>query len=733
MVDIDERVVQMKFDATDFDQNTKKTMSTLDKLREKLSFKDVVDNDAMNSIADNVQKVADKAYTIVDRTIDKIKDNIANKLVSYIQDNTIGQLKAGWNKYADMTTSVATLKAQGYAMEDINEQLERLMYFTDETSYKFTDMVSEVGKFTASGQKLDDSIKAMMGIADWAALSGKNANEASRAMYQLSQALGAGYIRLQDWKSIQTLNMDTKEFREKALEAAEAVGTVKKNIDGTYKSLVGDKKAFSIQNFSETLSKGQWFTTEVMMKVFGEYADAVDEIREIYLDNQEEIPTAQIINDVKESNEELIEKFNQVNFKGTRKDITDIISRWKKVEKVTAETAEEYAAINDLTVEQAKLQMTEKNNGYAEYLKEYGQIFSGTVEEAEAALDDWHSYISEFGIKAFQSGQEAKTFLEAIESAKDAASTVWTNIYTTIFGDYNEAKEIWTHLANNLYDIFVGRLWDVADIFDYWKNGEKEALIEPLEEYENELAILKRKEGFGIMSEEEKEKIVEIEQEIANLQYQLENKLYRNGRRMFMQGAEAIGAAFKFNIDKIREAWDNLFEENESANKLLDWTERFRLAAFKFSTMIMDEENGLAGTEFYNNMARGFRNLLAPIGAVRKVIKAVISEFVPAGTTVIDVLIKISEGFRDMTAKLVPSQQTILNLARVLRGIVAIIKLIGKAAMGVYLTFIRPLASPIYELISGIASALMETFANVGDAIYELEEGLDILDAMAYV
>ena len=733
MVDIDERVVQMKFDATDFDQNTKKTMSTLDKLRDKLSFKDVVDNDAMNSIADNVQKVADKAYTIVDRTIDKIKDNIANKLVSYIQDNTVGQLKSGWSKYADMTTSVATLKAQGYAIDDITDQLERLMYFTDETSYKFTDMVGEVGKFTASGQKLEDSVKAMMGIADWAALSGKNANEASRAMYQLSQALGAGYIRLQDWKSIQILNMDTKEFREKALEAAEAVGTVKKNIDGTYKALTGDKKVFNIQEFSESLSKGKWFTTEVMMKVFGEYADAVDEIREIYEANEGELLTADIIQEKKAVDEELIKKFNQVNFKGTRKDITDIIARWKKVEKVTEETAEEYAAINDLTVEQAKLQMAEKNNGYAEYLKEYGQIFGGTVEEAEAALDDWHEYISEFGIKAFQSGQEAKTFLEAIESAKDAASTVWTNIYTTIFGDYNEAKEIWTHLANNLYDIFVGRLWDVADIFEYWKNGEKEALTGPLEDYENELAILKRKEGFNIISDEEIARMDWLKGQIADIQYQLENKLYRNGRRMFMQGAEAIGAALKFNIDEIRKAWNGLFKKNESAEKLLDWTERFRISAFKFATMIMDEDTGLASTNFYKNMARGFMNLTAPINAVRKIIKSVISEFVPAGTTFIDILVKISESFKNITSKIVPSQKTILNLARTLRGVVAVIKLIGKAALGVYITVIRPIVSAIWDLVSKIVGGLLESFAEIADSIFELEEGLDIMDSMAYV
>ena len=310
MVDIDERVVQMKFDATDFDQNTKKTMSTLDKLRDKLSFKDVVDNDAMNSIADNVQKVADKAYTIVDRVIDKIKDNIANKLVNFLQENTIGQISAGWNKYADLTTAVATLKAQGYAMGEINDQLARLNYFTDETSYNFTAMVGEIGKFTASGQKLEDATTAMMGIADWAALSGKNANEASRAMFQLSQALGAGKIRKEDWKSIQNLNMDTREFRQNAIEAALAIGTLKDNLNGTYTTLIGkkaNKLSFNINQFTDNLTEGEWFTTDVMMQVFSKYSEAVDDIRAIYDSGEYQgkaiHTTAEAVKAVQKSNE----------------------------------------------------------------------------------------------------------------------------------------------------------------------------------------------------------------------------------------------------------------------------------------------------------------------------------------------------------------------------------------------------------------------------------------------
>ena len=503
MVDIDERVVQMKFDSSDFEQKSKNTLSILDKLHQKLSFKDANNNDNLNAITDNVEKMANKAYTIVDRMIDKIKDNIANKLVGFLQENTVGQLQKGWSKYADMTTSVATLKSQGYAMEKITEQLERLNYFTDETSYNFTDMVREIGKFTASGQSLEDATTAMMGIAEWASLSGKNANDASRAMYQLSQALGAGQMRLQDYKSVQNLNMDTIEFRKNAIEAALAVGTLKDNLDGTYTSLLNNKITFSIQNFTESLTQGKWFNSEVMMATYKKYSAAVDEIRAIVEEGQftnvEGVTstfqtTADALKEVKKNNDLLTEKFRKVNEKLTKDEIDNYLKRGKKVVKGTDEAVDNYAEINKMTKEQAQKEMTEN---YAQYLKEYAEVFKDTEKTAEEALDDWHTYVSSYGVKAFTASQEAKTFVEAIESAKDAASTVWVGIYQDIFGDYEEAKALWTDLANQLYEIFVTRLSSVKDIFDYWKSGYEEDKQKEIDALKKEFKELSSKTSLS--------------------------------------------------------------------------------------------------------------------------------------------------------------------------------------------------------------------------------------------
>ena len=736
MVDIDERVVQMKFDATDFDQNTKKTMSTLDKLREKLSFKDVVDNNAMNTIADNVQKVADKAYTIVDRTIDKIKDNIANKLVNFIQENTVGQLQAGWSKYADMTTSVATLQGQGYAMDRISDQLQRLMYFTDETSFKFTDMVGEIGKFTASGQSLEDATTAMMGIAEWAALSGKNANDASRAMYQLSQALGAGQMRLVDWKSIQNLNMDTKEFRQNAIEAAIAVGTLKDNLDGTYTTLVGKKKgslSFNIREFSDKLTEGAWFTTEVMMEVYSKYSEAVDDIRAIYDEGNfisatgEAVTiktTANAVREIEKSNKALVEKF-----KGTQvdpKDIDKILLKWKEVENVTNTTVEDYAKINGLTEEQAKLEMQEKEKGYAEYLKEYASIFGGTVEEATRALDGWQKYVSDFGLKAFKKSFEAKTFIEAIESAKDAASTVWLNIYQNIFGDYEEATEIWTDLANSLYEIFVDRLWDLSDIFEHWRTGGQSTLENMVADYKAQIFELKNSEKFG---EAEAEQVRILEAEIERLNEQIEQGGFRNGRKIFMQGIYAFGSGLKSVIMNFREGWDSLFTTGETGDKLLSWSEKLRVSGFKFYLMMQD----LGESDFYTNIAKGIRNLLSPIAAVRNIIHSVVQSFLPSGETFISILNKLAYGFANLTAKIVPSQETIVNIAKILRGIIAFIKLIAKAIIGFYNATIKPFASFVYEAVTETLGKILELFAEIGDKMYEFEEGLNAFQAMEVI
>ena len=250
---VDTRVVQMEFDNRQFEKNVKQTSKSLDNLKQSLDFDGV--GDSVDTVRLKISALQIVATTFV--------ANIANKIINLgttiIKSLSVDNISSGWMKFGQKTTSVATMMAQkiriaGQEITDlaektavVNEQLELLTWFSDETSYSFTDMVDNVGKFTAAGQDLDKSVKAMEGIATWAALSGQNAQTASRAMYQLAQAMGKGKIQLIDWKSIQNANMDTEEFRATILETAVAMGQLTKEGD---KFVTKTGKKFSQAQFT---------------------------------------------------------------------------------------------------------------------------------------------------------------------------------------------------------------------------------------------------------------------------------------------------------------------------------------------------------------------------------------------------------------------------------------------------------------------------------------------------
>lgn len=291
---IDERVVEMRFDNKQFEANVKESMSTLDKLKAKLDMKGAgkgledlekasrrVDLNPIVKATETVKLKFDAMQVAAITAMTRMTNAAITAGEKLVKSLSVDNIAAGWQKFSEKTTSVGTLVAQGYDLTEVTKQLNRLNWFTDETSYNFTDMVSSIAKFTASGRKLNESVTALEGIANWAALSGQNATTASRAMYQISQAMGAGVMRKEDYKSIQNVSMDTQEFRQHALDAAVALGTLRQNADGTYQSLTNlNKESFTINQFAEHLTEDAWFTSDVMMKVFNDYSNAVDQIYE---------------------------------------------------------------------------------------------------------------------------------------------------------------------------------------------------------------------------------------------------------------------------------------------------------------------------------------------------------------------------------------------------------------------------------------------------------------------
>lgn len=280
---IDQRVVEMQFDNSNFEKNVDKSLSTLDKLKAALHLGNSVDEfDEVETATQRLGKsigVFEEIATGALRRFGASVEDWAARTVRAMSG--VDNVFEGFSKFGRMTESTGTLVAQGFALEEVEAQVNRLRWFSDETSYSLTDMTENISKFTATGKNLEDSSDAMMGIALWAALSGKNAGEASRAMYQLSQAMSAGKMRLEDYKSIQNLSMDTREFRQIALDTGVALGTLKKNADGLYHTINPDsgyKDWFSIDKFAETLTTGGWMNDEVQMATYRKYGSAINDI-----------------------------------------------------------------------------------------------------------------------------------------------------------------------------------------------------------------------------------------------------------------------------------------------------------------------------------------------------------------------------------------------------------------------------------------------------------------------
>ena len=287
---VDTRVVSMQFDNSQFERNVATSMSTLDKLKQKLNFSGAskgleeintaTKNVNMTGLGTAVEAVSTKFSALQVMGVTALA-NITNSAVNagkrIVSALTIDPVRSGFSEYELKMNSVQTIMSStGEDIATVNKYLEELNKYSDMTIYSFSDMTQNIGKFTNAGVKLEDAVAAIKGISNEAAVSGANANEASRAMYNFSQALSAGYVKLIDWKSIENANMATMEFKQQLIDTAVELKTVTKTADGMYQTLDGN--VFSAtKNFNDVL-QDQWMTSEVLITTLGKYADVETEI-----------------------------------------------------------------------------------------------------------------------------------------------------------------------------------------------------------------------------------------------------------------------------------------------------------------------------------------------------------------------------------------------------------------------------------------------------------------------
>lgn len=279
--EVDERVVEMRFDNAQFEKNVHQTMQSLEKLNDSLrldgaekGFEKIsdasakVDFDEMQGALDDLSGKFSAVEVMGVAALSHITRQAVDTGEKLVKSLSLDQVTSGWNKYAQKTASVQTImNATGKSIAKVNGYLSKLMWFSDETSYSFTDMTQSLGQLTASGGDIEKVIPMIMGMANATAYAGKGASEFSRVIYNLNQSYSQGYLSLMDWKSVELAGVATAELKKQIIDTGVALGKIKK----------GD---VTVGTFSSTLST-KWADKEVMETAFGKFAEFSEAVKKM--------------------------------------------------------------------------------------------------------------------------------------------------------------------------------------------------------------------------------------------------------------------------------------------------------------------------------------------------------------------------------------------------------------------------------------------------------------------
>ena len=436
---IDERVVEMKFDNSSFETDVQTTMGTLEKLKSALkldgasrgleSIGTAASNMDLSGVQEGVSGLA-RGFNALEvagiTAVANITNDITNKLKRAINEVTLAPIKAGFDEYNTQMNAVQTILAntqsKGEDINSVNAALDELNRYADKTIYNFTEMTNNIGRFTAAGVDLSVATDSIQGISNLAAVSGSTAQQASTAMYQLSQAISSGTLKLQDWNSVVNAGMGGETFQNALKQTAKAT----LNLQSKILSLSEAGKT------NEQIASDLGITLEKVQKLSKD--------GEGYLD-----PDANI--------DFLIEKAG--SFRESLKD------GWITADVLTETLGNltiEYGEVGDAQYEAAKKNLIA--NGYME-------------DEVDAIL--------QLSKTAVDAATKVKTIPQLWDTLKESVQSGWTQSWEYIVGDFEEARTMLTSVSNTLGDI-VGRSADARnEILKQWHDdGGRASLIEAI-------------------------------------------------------------------------------------------------------------------------------------------------------------------------------------------------------------------------------------------------------------
>lgn len=589
---IDERVVSMQFDNRNFESNVKTTMSTLDKLKERLNLSGAFKGlDGINTAASKcnlspignaVDGVSVKFSALQIAAVTALT-NITNSAVNagkqLLDSITVAPIREGFSEY-EMTLNAiqTTMAGTGKTAAEVQDELKKLDEYADKTVYSTADMLNNLPKFTNAGVELEKATQAMIGIANATALAGGDAGKASIAFYNLGQAIGTGYLTRMDYNSINNAGIATMEWKNQMVEAAIAQGTLTKVGEDAYKA--GNKTLTLQQLFIDGLQE-QWATTDVMMKVFGDYGDETTEIGEKAYSAAQDIKTFSMMMD---------------SLKATAG------TGWKDTWQLL---------FGDL--DQAKALWTGLSNFISNIITSVADFRNGILEVAMA------SPFAKLAEKVNSVAEPVAKITETLQNYEEIADRI-------IGGEFGNGRGRWTQLSEMGYDwakaqnIVNERLGssvrhteELADAQGKQSKSQASTIEQLVKMSDAQLESLgfTKEEIKALNSLEEQSKKTGIP--IGELAKDLDQL---SGRNLLINSFKNIGKAIGEVVTTIKTAWQDIFPPKtieERGAKIYDMI----AAIHKFTTSLggLVNENGKL-TKTGDKLARTLKGVFAVIDIV---------------------------------------------------------------------------------------------------------------------
>ena len=677
---IDSRVVEMRFDNKNFENNVQTSLSTLDKLKNSLNMNgaaksfEQIDNAAkkvnMSGLGNAVESVRLKfsALEVMAVTaLSNITTAALNAGMRIAKELTLDPVKLGFSEYETQIGAVQTILAntshQGTNLQQVNRALDELNIYADKTIYNFTEMTRNIGTFTAAGIDLQTAVDAIKGIANLAAVSGSTSQQASTAMYQLSQALAAGRVTLMDWNSVVNAGMGGKVFQDALIRTSELLGTGAQAAIDTYGS------------FRESLTKGEWLTTEVLTETLKQFAGAYSEA-------------------------DLIQK-------GFTAEQARSIMDMAKTAEDAATKVKTFTQLFDTLKESAQSGWTQT-----------WEILIGDFEEAKEVLTEISNVVGDVISKSAEARNEILS---------GGLSSGWKQLLSVGIADEAGYIDSIQEVARAHGDAFDQMVADSDSFSDALKKGLQEGVISS-ETLSN--AVFNLQEKMSNMSVEERkaagytsEMIMQIESLASGLRDgsismdEFTEKIMRpSGRENLIQALWNAAKGLMSVITPIKEAFTDIFPPI-TADQLYKITEGFRS---------LTERLTLSETAS-TNLKNTFKGLFAVVDIIGKafisVIKAIGSLLGGIGKLG-GGLLSITGSFGEWLVKLNETIETTDIFNKVFGGIANFIKNAAAAIKNFITTVAKNFKIPGFELFHNLLGRVQDRMSQVGEAAGSMKSGV---------